>query len=70
MYDDQNNERAILIDMLSEETARLTQLVAERRFAEDYQKCKILIKALTKEIGARQNGDATMRSGNDTGLGM
>jgi hypothetical protein len=59
MYDHQRIERSVLIDMLSTETAKLTQLLAERRFGEDYNKCKLLIKALAKEIEARQSSDLT-----------
>jgi hypothetical protein len=57
MHDHHKIERSVLIDMLSTETAKLTQLLAERRFGEDYNKCKLLIKALTKEIEARKSSD-------------
>jgi hypothetical protein len=59
MYDHQKIERSVLVDMLSAETAKLTQLLAGRRFGEDYDKCKQLIKALTKEIEARQISNIT-----------
>jgi hypothetical protein len=59
MYDHQKIERSVLVDMLSAETAKLTQLLAGRRFGEDYDKCKQLIKALTKEIEARQSSNMT-----------
>ena len=57
MYDRQKIERSVLVDMLSTETAKLTQLLAERRFGDDYNKCKLLIKALTKEIEACKSSD-------------
>jgi hypothetical protein len=49
--------------MLSAKTAKLTKLLAERRFGEDYNKCKLLIKALTNEIEARKSIDITAPPG-------
>jgi hypothetical protein len=55
MREYQNIERSILVDMLSEETTRLTQLMSERNLDQEYINCKIMIDELTQEITLRSN---------------
>jgi hypothetical protein len=59
MREYQNIERSILVDMLSEETTRLTQLMSERNLDQEYINCKIMIDELTQEITLRSNTTQT-----------
>jgi hypothetical protein len=59
MREYQNIERSILVDMLSEETTRLTQLMSERNLDQEYINCKIMIEELAKEITFRSNTTQT-----------
>ena len=43
------------MDMLSEQTAKLTSLFAKRLITAEYERCKLFIKALTAEIQVRKN---------------
>ena len=44
-----------LIDMLSEQTSKLTRLISSTLSREEYKKCKLMINALAAEIRARRN---------------
>jgi hypothetical protein len=55
MYDLRNLTDAELMDLLSEQTAKLTNLFAKRLVTAEYERCKLFIKALTAEIQARKN---------------
>jgi len=44
-----------LIDMLSEQTTKLTRLISNTLSREEYKKCKLMINALATEIRARKN---------------
>jgi hypothetical protein len=54
-----------LIDMLSEQTTILTRLLTVPLSMQDYQRCKLMINALAREIRARESSKAgeTARDG-------
>jgi hypothetical protein len=54
MYDLRNLSDTELVDILSEQTVKLTNLFALRLMTPEYHECKLLIKALTSEIKARK----------------
>lgn len=54
MHDVRILSDAELIDMLSEQTRKLTQLLQKQLSKGEYQKCKLLIQALTLEIEERK----------------
>jgi hypothetical protein len=45
-----------LIDLLAKHTADYTKMITENMLGDDYEKCKLIIKALQTEIDARKNG--------------
>ena len=57
MQDLQNLDYSVLIDMLSEHTAKLTRLLAERKTDQEYEHCKEIIIKITSEIEARKKSD-------------
>ena len=59
MYDHRNVEHSVLVDLLSNETVKLTHLLSQGKFDDDYNRCKLLIKALTEEINSRRNTNFT-----------
>ena len=47
---------ATLVDLLSEYTARYTQLISERNMTtKEFYECKIILKLIQKEIEVREN---------------
>ena len=44
-----------LIDLLAKHTADYTKMIAENMMGDDYEKCKLIIKAIQSEIDARKN---------------
>jgi len=45
-----------LIDLLAKYTADYTKMISENRMGDDYEKYKLIIKAIQSEIDARKNG--------------
>jgi len=61
MHDIRNLPDTALVDMLSEQTLKLTRLFADLLAKDEYLQCKQLINALAAEIKARKNsGDNPM----------
>ena len=44
-----------LLDLLAQYTSEYTKMLSERTSNEEYEKCKILIKAIQAEIDLRRN---------------
>ena len=44
-----------LLDLLAQYTSEYTKMLSERTSNEDYEKCKMLIKAIQAEIDLRKN---------------
>jgi hypothetical protein len=44
-----------LIDLLAKHTADYTKMISENMMGDDYEKCKLIIKAIQTEIDARKN---------------
>lgn len=56
---------AALLDLLSDYTARYTQLIAEKNMdSPEFQECKAMVKYLQKEIEKRQKNQAKDSSKN------
>ena len=51
-----------LVSMLSEQTAQLTKLFADKYHSEEYKKCKLKIMAIQAEIDSRKGGDHNSNS--------
>lgn len=49
-----------LIDLLAKYTSDYTRMLSEGKFDEDYERCKIAIKALQAEIELRKNPGNTL----------
>ena len=45
-----------LIDLLAKYTADYTKMISKNMMADEYEKCKLIIKAIQTEIEARKNG--------------
>jgi hypothetical protein len=54
MYELQNLQTGQLIDLLAEHTAIVTKLFSEKTFGEEYEKQKLLVKAIQTEIDFRK----------------
>ena len=46
----QNLSQAALVEMLIEQTGRLTKLMTDHSFNEEYNKCKQMIEAISKKL--------------------
>lgn len=44
-----------LIDLLAKYTSDYTKMISKNMMGDDYEKCKLLIKAIQTEIDARKN---------------
>lgn len=66
MQDLQSLDYSVLIDLLSEHTAKLTRLLAERKTDQEYDHCKEIIIKITSEIEDRKksNGNSTATNKN------
>ncbi len=49
-----------LVDILSEQTAIYTKLLAERNRTPEYEQAKKTIKLIQAEIGGRKNGNSDL----------
>ena len=67
MQDVRKLSDAELVDMLSLQTAKLTSLLAGRTANPEYQRCKLLIQALSVEIESRRSPDKNQTI-TDTGI--
>jgi predicted amidophosphoribosyltransferase len=54
MQDFQNLQTSQLVDLLVEHTAIITKLISEKKFDEEYDKHKLLVKAIQTEIDFRK----------------
>ena len=54
MQDLHNLQTAQLVDLLAEQTSLVTAMFAEKKFGEDYEKHKLFLKAIQKEIDFRK----------------
>jgi hypothetical protein len=54
MQDLQNLPTSQLVDLLAEKTTLLTAMFAEKKFDEEYEKQKLLLKAIQTEIDFRK----------------
>lgn len=50
-----NLSDAELMDLLSDQTVKLTSLLTRQLANDEYRRCKLLIQALTVEIESRKN---------------
>jgi len=48
-----------LIDLLAKYTSDYTKMISKNMMADEYEKCKLIIKAIQTEIDARKNGGAS-----------
>ena len=48
-----------LIDLLAQYTSDYTKMFSENMLGDDYEKCKLTIKAIQTEIDARKNNIAS-----------
>ena len=55
MPDLHNLQTAQLVDMLVEQTGVVTKMVFEKNFGDEYEKQKLLLKAIQSEIEYRKN---------------
>ena len=53
-----------LIDLLAKHTSDYTKMISKNMMADEYEKCKLIIKAIQTEIDARRRA-AGRRSEND-----
>ena len=54
MQDLQNLQTSQLVDLLAEQTSIITKLFSEKKFGEEYDKHKQLLKAIQTEIDFRK----------------
>jgi hypothetical protein len=50
-----------LIDLLARQTSDYTKMLADRNFNDEYQKCKLTIKAIQTEIDSRRNSGSNIQ---------
>ena len=55
MHDLHNLQTAQLVDLLVQQTTLLTTMFAEKKFGDEYEKQKLLLKAIQTEIDFRKN---------------
>jgi len=55
MQDLQSLQISQLVDLLAEQTSVITAMFAEKNFGEEYQKHKLLLKAIQVELDFRKN---------------
>ena len=66
MQDDVKNlDQGGLVEMLIDQTEKLTKLMTQHRFDSEYMKCKEIIELLSKKIGIPEN-----LSNNDDATGI
>ena len=63
-------ETAQLIDLLAERTAIVTKMVYEKKFSDEYEKQKLLLKAIQAEIDFRKNTADTVTTNVTTPPGV
>ena len=55
----QGMDNSQLIDLLAKLTSDYTKMLSERATNEEYEKCKMAIKAIQAEIDLRKNNETT-----------
>jgi len=50
-----------LIDLLAKQTSDYTKMLADGNFNDEYQKCKLTIKAIQTEIDLRKNSESNIQ---------
>ena len=55
MHELQSLDNSQLIDLLARHTSEYTKMITENNMGDDYEKCKLTIKAIQTEIDIRKN---------------
>ena len=54
-----------LIDLLAKQTSDYTKMLVDGNFNDEYQKCKLTIKAIQTEIDSRKNRESSIQGVTD-----
>ena len=55
MHELQSLDNSQLIDLLARHTSEYTKMITDNNMGDDYEKCKLTIKAIQTEIEIRKN---------------
>ena len=55
MHELLNLDNSQLIDLLAKHTSEYTKMITDNNMGDDYEKCKLTIKAIQTEIEIRKN---------------
>ena len=55
MYELHSLDNSQLMDLLATHTSEYTKMITDNNMGDDYEKCKLIIKAIQTEIEIRKN---------------